>query len=162
MKSPKQNTLVRQFDEHRIRRFSSPHRDKPDTRPADLQLYGMVNGNIRLETADVIRVEAFAEEVFGEDPRRIEFAGQLVLVIAPGIETQVRIQRTEIRVSANMVPVGVGNEGGRQWRQAGRMRSQRFVGGLGRVRPRTGVNADRKSTRLNSSHSELSRMPSSA
>ena len=45
-------------------------------------------------------------------------------------------------MSANVVPVGVRNEYGRQLRQARGLRTQRFVGSLGGVRPRTGVNAD--------------------
>ena len=84
--SHEQNTLVREFDEHRIWRFSSSHRDKPDTRSADPQFCGMVNGDIRLEAAYIIQVEALAEEMFAQNPRRIEFAGQLFVVIAPGIK----------------------------------------------------------------------------
>src|SRR6266446_9912048 len=48
-------------------------------------------------------------------------------------------------VTPNVVPVGVCNEDGRQFWQPGRMGSQCFVGGLGRVRPRTGVDANQLS-----------------
>src|SRR6266446_4171364 len=48
-------------------------------------------------------------------------------------------------MTPNMVPGGVCNEDGRQFWQPGRMGSQCFVGGLGRVRPRTGVDANQLS-----------------
>ena len=135
--------FVRQLDEHRITRFSSLHRDKPDARSADVQLCGMVNGDIRLEAAYVIQVEALAEKGFGEYTGSIEFDLKFFVVIAPGIEAQARIQGAEIRVSANVVPMRVRNEDGRQFGQARRMRSKSFVGAFGGVRPRAGASTER-------------------
>src|SRR6059036_3846788 len=65
----KENALIRQFDEHRVRGFSSTHRNKPDARSTDFQLGGLVNGDVRLECAYVIQLKARAEEVFIENAR---------------------------------------------------------------------------------------------
>ena len=133
---------VRQLDEHSIRRFSARYRDKFDASAADGQWCRTVDSDIRLEAAHVIQFEALAEKGFAEISRSIEFARELFVVIAPGIETQGGIKRAEIGVSANVVPMGVGDEDSRQFRQTGRMCSQRFVGGFGRVRPSPGIYAD--------------------
>ena len=45
-------------------------------------------------------------------------------------------------MAANVVPVGVGYEDGRQFGKSRRIRPQRFVGCLGGVRPSPGVNAN--------------------
>src|SRR5712692_2416557 len=143
--SHEQYPLAGQVNEHSIVGFSSLHRDQLDTRSSDREFGAMVDRDVRLEAAYVFEVEAFAEEALSENPGPVEFASNLFLVIAPGIETQARIQGTKIGVSANVVPVGVCNEDRRQFRQTGRIPSQRFVGGLGGVRPRTGVDADQLS-----------------
>src|SRR6266849_9488721 len=49
-------------------------------------------------------------------------------------------------VTAHVVPVGVRNEDGRQYRQAGRVRSQGLEGSFGGFRPRTGINTDQLSS----------------
>src|SRR5437879_4037525 len=100
------------------------HGDKPDARSADLQLGCLLNRNIRLEAADVIQLETLAEEMFGKNSRSREFARHLLAIIAPGIETQLGVQIAKILVSANMVPVRMGNEDGCQFRQARRIRSE--------------------------------------
>ena len=105
-------------------------------------LTSTVNSNIWLESAQIIQFEALAEETCAENPGRVKFPRKFLLVISPGVEAQVGIQRTEIRVSADVVPVRVGDEDGCQLRQARRMRAQRFV-----CRPRevgcgAGVNAN--------------------
>src|SRR5258707_15082301 len=120
-------------------------RVKLDARSADLQFCAVVDGDIGFEAANVIQVEALAEEVFAEDSWRIKFSRQLVVVIAPGVETRVGIQGPEIRLSANVVPMGMCNEDGGQFRQTSSVRTQRFVGRPGGVRPRAGVNADQLS-----------------
>jgi hypothetical protein len=77
-----------------------------------------------------------------EDSGRSEFAIKLFPIIAPGIETQPWIQTTEIGVASDMVPMRVGNEDARQFGQAGDLRPQRLISGLGGIRPRTGIDTD--------------------
>src|SRR5258708_31295278 len=86
-----QNAVIRQVDEHRIVSFSSLHRNQLDSGSPDLQLSATVDCDVRLEAAYVVEAEAFTEELFIENPRRIHFASNLFLVITPRIETQVRI-----------------------------------------------------------------------
>ena len=50
--------------------------------------------------------------------------------------------RAEISVSAHMIPVGMCDEDGCQFRQVWRIRSQCLVGSLGRVRARARIDAD--------------------
>src|SRR5439155_15321294 len=130
-------------DEHPVRSFSALYRDERDARSSDRQLSGMVNENIRFEAAQVIEVEALAKEVFAKVLWRVEFDGQLLLIIASGVETHVRIQGAKVRVPANVIPVGMRNEDRGQFRQTRRVRPQRFVGGLGRIGSRTGINRDK-------------------
>src|SRR5215468_7024736 len=73
--SHEQHTLVWQFDEQGIGRLPSLYRNKPNSRSTDIHLGGMVNQDIRLETAQVIHFEAFAEEMPAEIARRVEFFG---------------------------------------------------------------------------------------
>ncbi len=111
------HALIRQMDEHGIVSFSSLHRDQLDACSSDLQLGATVDGDVRLEAAYVVEAEAFTEELLVESPRRIDFASNFFLIVASGIEPQARIQGAEIGVAANVVPVRVGNEDGRQFRQ---------------------------------------------
>src|SRR5260370_27011885 len=89
--SNEHNALIRQVDEHGVVSFSSLYRDELDARSPDLQLGAMVDRDIGLEAAYIVEVEALAEEAFIEDRRRVEFASNLFLVVAPGIELEPRI-----------------------------------------------------------------------
>src|SRR5579863_6276740 len=113
-----ENALVRQVDEHCIVSFASLHGNQLDARSPDLQLSAAVNGNVRLEAAHVVQAEAFPKELFVENPRSFHFTVNLLLIIAPGIETRARIQSLEIGVAANVVPVSMRDEDGREFRQA--------------------------------------------
>src|SRR5713226_305330 len=130
------------MDEHRVVSFSSMHRNKLYARSPNLQVCAAVDCHIRLEAAYVVETEAFTEKLLTKIPRRIDFASNLFLIVAPGIEPQARIQFAEIFVPANVVPMGVRNEDGCQFRKTGCVRSQRLVRNLGRIRSRTGVDAD--------------------
>src|SRR5882724_11769401 len=130
------------MDEHRVVGFCSLHRDELDACSPDLQFGTTIDGYVRLEAAYVVETEAFTEELLSKIPRRIDFASNFFLIVAPGIEPQARIQGAEIFVAANVVPVGVRNEDGCQLRKAGRVRSQRLVRNLGGIRSCTGVDAD--------------------
>src|SRR5712692_10614482 len=137
-----QNSLIRQVNEHRVVGFASLHRNQLDACSPDLQLGATIDGDIRLEASYVLEAEALAEELLVEDARRTDFAGDFFTVVAPRVEAQAGIQGTEIRVSANVIPVGVCDEDRRQFRQVWRIRSQCFVGGFGRVWARTCIDAD--------------------
>src|SRR6266404_4878356 len=143
--SDEHQAQLRHLDEQGIRRFSALHWDKFDAGAADLHWCRMVYSDVRLEALHVLQAETLAEKVFAESSRRIEFAHELFAVIAPGIETQGGIKRAEICMSANVVPVGVSDEDGREFRQTGRMSSERFVGGFGGVGPSPGVDANQLS-----------------
>src|SRR5579863_3215030 len=91
-----QNALIRQMDEHCIVSFASLHRNQLDVRPPNLQLSAAVDGDVRFESAHVFQAEAFPKELFVENPRSRYLTGNLLLIIAPGIETRARIQSLEI------------------------------------------------------------------
>ena len=84
----------------------------------------MVNEDIRFEAADVICVEAFAKEVWGEISWRAEFYRQFILIIATRVEARGRIKGTKVRMAADVVPMRVGEKDRCQWWQTGRVRSQ--------------------------------------
>src|SRR5271163_3666934 len=130
------------MDEHSVVSFSSMHRNQLNARPPNPQVRSAVDRHIRLEAKYVVETEALAEELLIELPRLIDFASNFFLIVAPGIEPQARIQCAEIFVPSNVVPVGVRNEDGCQFREAGRVRSQRLVRNLGGIRSCTGVDAD--------------------
>src|SRR6266849_3669294 len=118
------------MDEHGVVNFSSMHRNELDARPPNLQVRAAVDRHIRLEATYVVESGAFTEELLTKIPRRIDFTSNFFLIVAPGIEPHARIQGPEIFVAANVVPMGVRDEYGRQFRKAGRVRSQRFVRNL--------------------------------
>ena len=122
------------MDEHRIVGFSSSHRDELDACSPNLQFGTTIDGDVRLEAAYVVETEAFTEELLSTIPRRIDFASNFFLIVAPGIELQAWVQGAEIFVAANVVPVRVRNEDGCQFRKAGRVRSQCLVCNLGGIR----------------------------
>src|SRR5262245_44096216 len=98
-----QHSQVRQFDKHRVPRLTSLYGNKPDTRSTHLHLGGTINGDVRLEGTHVIRIKTLPEELLRELSGRIEFERQLFLVVAPGIETQFRLQFPEVSVPATLV-----------------------------------------------------------
>src|SRR5712692_5650106 len=130
------------MDEHGVVSFSSMHSNYLNARPTNLQVRATVDRHSRLEAAYVVETEALTEELLTKIARRIDFASNFFLIVAPGIEPQARIQGAEIFVAANVVPVGVRNEDGCQFRKAGGVRSQRLVRNLGGIRSCTGVDAD--------------------
>src|SRR2546430_1908330 len=130
------------MDEHRVVGFSSVHSDELYACSPDLQFGTTIDGDVRLEAAYVVETEAFTEELLAKIPRCIDFTSNFLLIVAPGIEPQARIQRAEIFVAAHVVPVRVCNEDGCQFRKAGRVSSQCLVRNLGGIRSCTGVDAD--------------------
>src|SRR5271167_4218125 len=134
------------MDEHRVVSFSSMHRNELNARPANLHIRPAVDHHIWLEAAYVVETEAFTEELLTKKSRRIDFASNFFLIVAPGIEPHARIQGAEIFVAANMIPVRVRNEDGGQFWKHGRVRSQRLVRDLGGIRSCTGINTDQLSS----------------
>src|SRR5229473_7501270 len=111
------------MDEHGVVSFSSMHRNQLNARPPNLQVGAAVDRHIRLEAAYVVETETFTEKLLAKIPRRIDFASNFFLIVAPGIEPQARTQSAEIFVAANVVPVRVRNEDGCQFRKVRRVGS---------------------------------------
>src|SRR5262245_16187337 len=108
--------------------FSSIHRNELDACSPHLQLGAAIDCNIGLEAEDVVDAEAFAEECLIKNARRAGAASELFRVVVPRIKLQARVQAAKIPVPANMIPVGVRDEDGRQFWQVGSLRPQGFVG----------------------------------
>src|SRR5437868_679567 len=87
----KHNALIRQMNKHGIVSLSSLHRNEIDTCSPDMHLRATVDCDVRLEATYVVEAEAFTEELFIENPRRIEFASNLFVIVTPGAETHARI-----------------------------------------------------------------------
>src|SRR6516165_1840832 len=138
----KHHTDFRQMDEHGIVSFSAADRDEFDACTPDLQLSTAGDGDIRSKATHIVEVEAFTEKRYVEGPRRFDYSGKLLLIVAPRIETRVRIQTAEIGVASHVVPVSVCYEDGRQWWQTRDLCMQCLIGGLCRILPRTGIDAD--------------------
>src|ERR1700730_6947101 len=90
----------------------------------------MVYGCVRLKIPDIFEIEAFTEKVFGDGLGPVDLAGDLLLIVASGIETDFRVQAAKIGLSANVVPMGMGDEDGGELRQIRCVGAQRLVGGL--------------------------------
>src|SRR5258708_14976000 len=129
------------MDEHRIVGFSSLHRDELDACSPDLQFGTTIDGDVRLEAAYVVHAEGIAEELFVENTRLAEVVSDLLGVIASRVEAHTGIERTEIGVPANVIPVRMCDKDRRQFRQVRRIRSQSLVGRLVRARARTPIDA---------------------
>src|SRR5262249_2621468 len=110
-------------------------------RPANGYVRPAVNRNVRFVAPHILEVEALSEELLGEGARPVEFLFELFLIVPSSVKRGRRAQAAEVRMAADMVPMRVGNEHGRQRRQSRRMRSQRFVCVFRGIRPRARVNA---------------------
>src|SRR5215467_8855967 len=127
------NALIRQVDQHCVVSFSSLHGNELDACSADLQLGATIDREVGLEAEYVIDAEAFAEEWLVENARSSGAASDLFSVVVRRIELQSGVQGTKILVPANVIPVGMRDENGRQFRQVSSIRSQCLVGSLSRV-----------------------------
>src|SRR5262245_55965067 len=126
----------------RIFGFSALDRNKVDSRSADFRLRLAVDRDLGLESSDIVRAEFTAEETRFENAGSVEHSRKLFLVISAGIELQARIESAEILLPPDMVPVGVSNQNGCQFRQLGGVRSKRFVGRSCGIRPGASINTD--------------------
>src|SRR5438876_2141366 len=101
---------IGQMDEYRIVRLSAMDRNQLDAGSADFQIGLAIDGCIRLETTYVIEVELLPKEVFAERLGRVQFASYFFVIVAPGVEARFGSQAAKISLSADMVPVRMGDE----------------------------------------------------
>src|SRR5262249_45652350 len=114
--------MIRQVDQHGVVSFSSIHRNELDACSPNLQLGAAIDRDIGPEAEDIVDAEAFAEEWLVENARRAGAASELFGVVVPRIELQAGVQAAKIPGPANVIPVGVRDEDGRQFWQVGSMR----------------------------------------
>src|SRR5262245_50264779 len=117
------DALIRQIDQHGVVSFTSIHRNELDACSPDLQFGATIDRDVGPEAEYVVDAEAFAEEWLVENARRAGAASELFGVVVPRIELQARVQAAKIPVPANVIPVRVRDEDGRQFRQVGSMRT---------------------------------------
>ena len=126
-----QHVIFGRMNEHAIDRFSAWNRNEFKTRPAHDHLGMLANRDIGLKISDEFFLEIGAKkEGIWKFPAAFADDIQLLAVVIPGIEHDRSAQITEIAVSANMVPVGVGHEHCRQWREVRDAIAQKFIGRL--------------------------------
>jgi hypothetical protein len=123
-------------------RLTPSNWDQLEFRSADVHVRAIVDRNVWLVATNIFGAESLSEKWFAKDVRPVEFLFELFLIVASTIKLGTRVQAVEVRVTADMVPVGVGNEHSCQWRQSRRKGLQRFVCGFCGVRARARVNAD--------------------
>src|SRR5579859_389656 len=95
-----EHTQIGQMDEYGVVRLAATNRNQFDTGPAYFQLGVAIDGYVGLEIAHVVAVEAFAEEIFRECVRGIDFAGNLFVIVAPGVEARLGSQAAKIGLAA--------------------------------------------------------------
>src|SRR5215472_18913564 len=121
-------------------RFTASNWDQLESGSADFEVCPAVDRNVWFVAQNVLGTEALSEELLCEDVRSAEFLLKLFLVVAPPVKLGVRAQAAEIGVTADMVPMYVSHEHGRQRRQPLGMRLQGFVCSFRKVRSCAGVN----------------------
>src|SRR6202040_2445629 len=129
----KEHAQIGEMDEHSVVRFTAMEGDQLDARSTDFEFCRTIDRCIRLEIANILDVEVLTKERFRNRSWRIEFAVNLFLVVASGVETRFRIQTAKVSLSADMVPMGMRDEDGSERREVRCVGAQRFVGGFGGV-----------------------------
>src|SRR5262249_24400586 len=132
----------RQVNEHSVMRFTAMDGNQLDAGSANFQLGLAIDGCVGLEPTYAIDVVAFAKEAFLNGVRPVEFYSYFLVIVAPGVETRCWNQAAEISLSADVVPVRVGDEDGGQLRQIRSVGVQRLVSGFCRVGARSGIDPD--------------------
>src|SRR5215472_15785687 len=131
-----------QVNEHGVMRLSAMDGNQLDTGSANFQLSLAIDGYVGLESTYAIGVVAFPKEAFLNGVRPVDFTGYFLVIVAPGVETRFWSQAPEISLSADVVPVRVGNEDGGQLRQIRGVGLQRLVRGFCRVGARSCIDPD--------------------
>src|SRR5262249_44318735 len=97
-------------------------------RSSDVQVRSTVDGNVRSVAHNGLVAESLSEERFREGLGAAELPVELFLIIPPSKELRTRIQATEVRMTADVIPVGVGHKHGGQRRQPRRIGLKRLIG----------------------------------
>ena len=134
--------FIGKINQHGIVRFTALSWDQLELRSADVQVRSIVDRNVRFVAHNIVGAESLSKKLLREDLRRVEFLLELFLIVAASIKFGTRVQATEVRMTADMVPVCVSNEHCCQWRQSRCIRLQRFVCTFCEIRARARVNAD--------------------
>src|SRR5215472_17561840 len=100
--------------------------DQLEFRSADIHLRSVVDRSVWFVATNILGVESLSEKWFPEYVRPVEFLFELFLIVASTIKLGTRVQAAKVRMTPDMVPVGVGNEHSCQRRQSGRKSLQRF------------------------------------
>src|SRR5215471_19483162 len=108
-------------------RFAAPNRDQLELRSTDVQVRTAGDRNIRFVGLNIVGTESLSEERFRKGPWPIEFLLELFPIIRSPIKPGMRIQRSEVRMTADMIPVCVSNEDGCQRREPRRIGMQRVI-----------------------------------
>ena len=93
-------------------RFTPSSRDQFDLRSANVQVRSVVDRNVRFVAQDILGTESLSKELFREDIRPVKFFLELFLIVPSSIKLGTRVQTAEIRMTADMVPVCMGDEDG--------------------------------------------------
>src|SRR5215813_14019450 len=123
-------------------RLTPSNWDQLEFRSTDVHVRSIVDRHVWFVATNILGVESLSEKRFPEDVRPVEFPFELFLIVAAAVKLGTRVQAAKVRMTPDMIPVGVGNEHGCQWRQSRRKGLQRFVCAFCEVRARARVNAD--------------------
>src|SRR5215831_16004057 len=123
-------------------RFTPSNWDQLEFRSADIHVRSIVDRHVWFVAMNFLRVESLSEKRFPEDGRPVEFPLELFLIVASTIKLGTRVQAAKVRMTADMVPVGVGDEHSCQRRQSRCKGLQRFVCPFCEVRACARVNTN--------------------
>src|SRR5262245_56495590 len=123
-------------------RLTPANWDQLKFRSADVHVRSIVDRSVWFVATNILGVESLSEKRFPEYVRPVEFLFELFLIVASTIKLWTRVQAFEVGITADMVPVGMGDEHSCQRWQSRRKGLQRFVCAFCGVRMRARVNAD--------------------
>src|SRR5215831_16830962 len=123
-------------------RLTSSNWDQLEFRSPDIQIGSFVDRNVRSIAENIIGAESFSEELLAKDTWTVDLLLEILPIVLSPIKLRTRVEAAEIRMTADMVPVGVSNEHGRQGRQSRRIGLQHVVCAFCEIRARARVNAD--------------------
>src|SRR4030095_2785167 len=123
-------------------RLTPSNWDQLEFRSADVHVRSIVDRNVWFVALNILEVKSLSEKRFPEDVRPVEFLFELFLIVASTIKPRTRVQAAKVRMTAYVVPVGVGNEHSCQRRHSRRKGLQRFVCAFCEVRACARINAN--------------------
>src|SRR5215831_12258485 len=131
-----------EINQHGIMCFTATSRDQLELRSADVQFCCFVDRSVGLVAQEILRAESVSEELLREDTGTVGLLLELLLIVLSPIKLGTRVQPAEVRMTTDMIPVGVSNKHGCERRQSWRKGLQNFVCTLCEVRTSPRVNAD--------------------